>query len=214
MGVRSAMKVGKRCGVMRTQMLRAPIRKVAVYTKDLSKYKYPATATPSSPVLPVLKQNPVHERTDEYRVFAIVDRKSSDQGVLYRVQWCDREDGFRWDDTWEASWSLREDGFIEACDVVDAWKASSITSFYIFCRNNGHVHYIGASPQGMCAFYAVGLAADHLGNTGWHTSDVVSGFKEYCAARGKPISPRGVTTVSSGSTLSSLLTRRPCNASK
>ncbi|GMF41765.1 unnamed protein product [Phytophthora fragariaefolia] len=77
--------------------------------------------------------------------------------------------------------------------IVDAWKASEETNFYRFCSNNGHVHLVGASPTGMCAVYAISIAAKLLGITGWNSSSVVEDFISNCASRGRPISPSGLT---------------------
>ncbi|EGZ04332.1 hypothetical protein PHYSODRAFT_536662, partial [Phytophthora sojae] len=46
----------------------------------------------------------------------------------------------------------------------------------------------------VCApFYAVGVAAKLLGITGWNSSSVAQDFISYCANRGRPISPSGLT---------------------
>ncbi|KAE9326021.1 hypothetical protein PF008_g16744 [Phytophthora fragariae] len=126
-------------------------------------------------------------------VFAIVDREETQFGIKYLVKWCDEADGFRWDDTWEYGVGLREDGFDRACNVVDEWKMSKVSTYYRFCKLNGHCHHIGASPKGLCAFYALGIATELVGNAGWHSMAQARQFMRECAGRGKPISPEGVT---------------------
>lgn len=79
------------------------------------------------------------------------------------------------------------------CDVVDAWKVSNRSRFFAFVQQNGHVHLIGASPEGLCAFYAVGIAASMLGNIGWQDLSLAREFIDECTARGKSVSSAGVT---------------------
>ncbi|EGZ08806.1 hypothetical protein PHYSODRAFT_525756 [Phytophthora sojae] len=77
------------------------------------------------------------------------------------------------------------------------WKASKYASFYEFCRRNGHVHNIGASPSanGKCAVVAVEIAVTFLGNSGWAPPPpgCFGAFVEYCDRRGRPLSPDGLT---------------------
>jgi hypothetical protein len=147
-----------------------------------------------APLTPVKPSSTSRERVlTTGVVFAITDRMTYRSGYKYRVQWCDESDGFRWDDTWEHGLGLREDGLSSACDVVDAWKASCVPKFNSFCKLNGHVHHIGASPEGQCAFYAVGIAVAMLDNADWYSTRLVREFMDECAARERPISQDGVT---------------------
>jgi hypothetical protein len=115
------------------------------------------------------------------------------RGYRYRVQWKDEVNGYRWEDEWVRGSSLRKDGLGSACDIVDHWKRTTIPTFYQFCSENGHVHAIGASPEGTCAFYAVMIAVHLLGNCNCYTDEAVSSFKKLCAVRGRPIRPERVT---------------------
>lgn len=49
--------------------------------------------------------------TESGLVFGIIDRMDSVSGCLYRVQWCDEPDGFRWEDTWEPGRSFARGRF-------------------------------------------------------------------------------------------------------
>ena len=109
------------------------------------------------------------------------------------MKWQDEANGHRWDDDWITGSSLRKDGLGYACDVVDQWKASSDLCFYSFCAKNGHVHVIGDSPEGTCAFYALRISVTLLGAIFWFSDTLVDEFKEYSQARGYPISTKGIS---------------------
>ncbi|EGZ08563.1 hypothetical protein PHYSODRAFT_526409 [Phytophthora sojae] len=76
------------------------------------------------------------------------------------------------------------------------WKASKYASFYEFCRRNGHVHNIGASPSanGKCAVVAVETAVTLIGNSGWAPPGCFGAFVENCDQWGRPLLPDGLTT--------------------
>ncbi|KAE9279652.1 hypothetical protein PR003_g28176 [Phytophthora rubi] len=73
-------------------------------------------------------------------VFAIVDRVVDGSEYRYRVKWRDEPDGHRWQDSWLLGSSLREDGFDDACDAVDAWKLTGAGTFYECRRTTKDLH--------------------------------------------------------------------------
>jgi hypothetical protein len=126
-------------------------------------------------------------------VFGIIDRDWDGRIFRYRVQWRDEPDGHRWPDSWEPGNCLRDDGFDDACSIVDEWKASSIQCFYTFCKLNGHASRIGASPRKDCAVYGIRVAAELIGSGDWCPGDVVKEFRDQCASRGRPFSDEGIS---------------------
>ncbi|KAG3054559.1 hypothetical protein PI125_g25845 [Phytophthora idaei] len=79
--------------------------------------------------------------------------------------------------------------------LVDDFKlAGNGRTFSEYClsREDPFALAMGASPQGRCSFIALELVADRLGVPDWFSWHLVEQFYTEWAARGAPISERGV----------------------
>lgn len=112
----------------------------------------------------------------------------------YLVCWQHAPGATPYQDSWEPGDVLREDGFAQACDLVDRWKAANSPSFDAFARADELRNAVGASPDGRCAFQALKQALRFLDNEAWMVDGMVDRFHDICAGEGRPLGRAGITT--------------------